>query len=53
MWLDQCLKTHFLEDTSKTNMLSRPKYVEIGMTAPLPYLLINVKTIELQKVSLC
>ena len=34
-------------------MLSRPKYVEIGMTAPLPYLLINMKENDLEKVSLC
>ena len=30
-----------------------PKYVEIWMTAPLPNLLINVKTIDWEKVSLC
>ena len=34
-------------------MVNEPKYVEILMTAPLPNLLINVKAIDLEKVSLC
>ena len=33
-------------------MENEPKYVEIWMKAPLPYLLIAVKEIDLQKVSL-
>ena len=53
MWLDQCLKSPVSEDPSKSNMVSGPKYVEILMTAPLPYLLINVKAIDLTKVFLC
>ena len=32
-------------------MENEPKYVEIWMKAPLPYLLIAVKAIDLQKVS--
>ena len=53
MWLDQCLKSPVSEDPSKSNMVNGPKYVEILMTAPLPYLLINVKAIDLTKVFLC
>ena len=52
MWLDQCLKSPVSEDSSKSNMVNEPKYVQILMTAPLPYLLINVKAIDLQEVSL-
>ena len=51
MWLDQCLKSPVSEDSSKGNMVNRPKYVEICMTAALPYLLIAVKAIDFQKVS--
>ena len=51
-WLDQCLKSLVSEDPSKSNMVNGPKYVEISMKAPLPYLLINVKAIDLEKVSL-
>ena len=52
MWLDKCLKIPVWEDPSKGNMLNGTKYVEIWMTALLPYLLINVKAIDLEKVSL-
>ena len=52
MWLDQCLKRPVSEDPLKSNMVNGPKYVEIWMTALLPYLLINVKAIDLEKVSL-
>ena len=52
MWLDQYLKSPDSEDPFKSNMENGPKYVEIWMTAPIPYLLINVKTIDLEKVSL-
>ena len=51
MWLDKCLKSPVSEDSSKGNMVNGPKYVEILMTAALPYLLIAVKAIDLQKVS--
>ena len=53
MWLDQCLKSPVLEDPSKSNMVNGPKYVQIWMAAPLPYLLINMKAIDLQEISLC
>ena len=53
MWLDQCLKSPVSEDPSKSNMVNEPKYVQILMTAPLPYLLINMKAIDLQEISLC
>ena len=45
-------KNSGLRDPSKGNMLNGTKYVEIWMTALLPYLLINVKAIDLEKVSL-
>ena len=51
MWLDQCLKSPVSEDPSKSNMINAPKYLEISMAAPLPYLLIAVKAIDFQKVS--
>ena len=51
MWLDQCLKSPVSEDSSKGNMVNGPKYVEICMTAALPDLLIAVKAIDFQKVS--
>ena len=34
-------------------MVNGREYIEIWMTAPLPYLLINTKAIDLEKVSLC
>ena len=34
-------------------MVNGLKDVQILMTAPLPYLLINVKAIDLQELSLC
>ena len=52
IWLDQCLKSPISEDPSKRNMENAPKYVEIWMKAPFPYLLIAVKTINPQKSSL-
>ena len=50
-WLDQRLKSPFSEDPLKSNSENAPKYVEIWMKAPLPYLLIAVKAIDLQKLS--
>ena len=50
-WLDQHLKSPISEDPSESNMENAPKYVEIWIKAPLPYLLIAVKAIDLQKVS--
>ena len=51
-WLDERLKSPVSEDPLKSNMENAPKYVEIWMKAPLPYLLIAMKAIDLQKVSL-
>ena len=50
-WFDQRLKSPFSEDPLKRNRENAPKYVEIWMKAPLPYLLIAVKAIDLQKLS--
>ena len=50
-WLDQCLKSPVSEDTLKSKMKNEPKYLEISMTAPLPYLLSNVKKVDPRKVS--
>ena len=51
MWLDKCLESPVSEDSSKGNMVNGLKYVEIWMTAALPYLLLAVKAIDFQKVS--
>ena len=51
MWLDKCLKSPASDDSSKGNMVNAPKYVEIWMTAALPYLLLAAKGIDFQKVS--
>ena len=50
-WFDQRLKSTISEDPSKSNMENAPKSVEIWMKAPLPYLLIIFKAIDLPKVS--
>ena len=50
-WLDQRLKSAVSEDPLKSNMENAPKYVEIWMKARLPYLLITVKAINLEKGS--
>ena len=50
-WLDQRLKSPVSEDPLKSNMENAPKSVEIWIKAPLPYLVIAVKAIDLQKVS--
>ena len=39
------------KDPPASNMANRPNIVEICMAAPLPYLLITLKAIGLQKVS--
>ena len=48
---DQCLESPVSEDTLKSKMKNAPKYLEIWMIAPLPYLLSNVKKIDQRKVS--
>ena len=50
-WLDQCLKSPVSEDTLKSKMKNEPKYLEISMTAPLPYLLSNLKKVGSPKIS--
>ena len=51
-WLNKCLKNQVSEDPSTSNMETRRNTVEIWMTAPLPLLLIPVKSIQVEKVSL-
>ena len=50
-WLDQCLKSPVSEDTLKSKMKNEPKYLEISMTAPLPYFLSNMKKVGPRKIS--
>ena len=51
MWLDNCLKILILEDTSRSKKETGPNTVEIWTTVPLLFLLISVKAIEKEKVS--
>ena len=50
-WLDKCLKNPDSEDPSTSNMVNGRNTVEIWTTAPSAYLLIPVKTITVEKVS--
>ena len=50
--IDQCLKSPFLEDPPKSNMVNAPNLVQIWRTDPLAYYLITGKSIVLQKVSI-
>ena len=50
-WLDRCLKSLVSEDPSIGNMVNGPT-VEIWTTTTLSYLLITIKIIQLEKVSL-
>ena len=49
--LDQRLKSPTSEEPLESNMENAPKSVEIWIKAPLPYLVIAVKALDLQKVS--
>ena len=49
--LDQCLKSPVSRDPYTSHMVKRPNIVEMSRTAHLPYLLICVRAIVLQKVS--
>ena len=49
--LKKSLKSPLSEDPSTSNMLKGPNTVEISTAPPLPYLLITVKTTELEKIS--
>ena len=51
-WLDKCLKSPVSKDSSKWNMVNGPKHSRNLNHSNLTYLLINVKAIELEKVSL-
>ena len=50
-WLDQCLKSPFSENPTKSNMVNAPKHCSNLKDTSLPYLLITRKSIVLQKVS--
>ena len=51
-WLDKCLKKPVSEDTSTTNMVTGHNVVEIFITAISSHLLMAVKAIEMEKISL-
>ena len=51
-WLDKCLKSPVSEDLFRTNTEIGPNTVEIRWPAPLPYLLITLEAIELERISL-
>ena len=50
-WSVKSLKSLLSEQSSGTNMWGAPNTVEIWTTPPVPYLLITVKAIELEKSS--
>ena len=50
-WLDQRLKSPVSENPTKSNMVNAPKHCSNLKATSLPYLLITVKSIVLQKVS--
>ena len=49
-WLKICLKSRVAGDPLTSNVVIWPNTVEIWTPPPLPYLLITVKAIELEKV---
>ena len=49
--LDQPLKSPVSEDPLKSNIENAPKYVEVSMKAPFPYLLFALKANNLQNAS--
>ena len=49
--LNKCLKIPLSEDRSTSNMVRGPNTVEIWTTLALPYLLIIVQVIELEKIN--
>ena len=51
-WLDECLKSPFSDDPTKSNMVNAPKHCANLKETSLPYLLITGKSIVLQKISL-
>ena len=51
-WLVECLRSPVSEDPLTSNIKNGRNIVEISRIAPLPYLLIHVKEIQVEKVSL-
>ena len=51
-YLDKCLKSVVLENYSTSNMVNGPDTIKVSTTAALSYLLITVKAIEVEKISL-
>ena len=51
-WSIKSLKSPLSENPSTSNIVSRPQTFEIRTTPPLPYLLITLQDIELEKISL-
>ena len=51
-WLDKCLKNPISEDLSESSMVNRTKHCSNVNHSNFAHLLINVKAIELEKVSL-
>ena len=50
-WRNKCLKIPLSDNPSTSNMVKGPNTVEILTTLPLPYLLITVQEIDLEKIS--
>ena len=50
-WLDQCLKSPFSDDPTKSNMVNAPKNCSNLKDTSLPYLLITGTSIVFQKFS--
>ena len=51
-WLHKCLKSRVSEDSSVSNMVNEIKHAEIQMGPLLPCILITVKAIKFEQVSL-
>ena len=50
-WLDKCLKIPLSEDHLTSNVVNGSKHCSMSTTAPLPYSLITVKLLELEKLT--
>ena len=51
-WLDKCLKSPVSKDPLNSNIVNGPKHSSMLLTAPLPYLLIPMEAVQVEKVSL-
>ena len=49
-WLDKCLKSPVSEDPSTSDMVNGQNAVSVRGPAPLPYSLITVIAIQLEKI---